>query len=73
MEKGLVEIMEQLKSEYDDKVSKVVGFGTRISDIKCDFCGKKTSEVKKMIAGDRVFICNECVEICMEIVKDETE
>jgi ATP-dependent Clp protease ATP-binding subunit ClpX len=37
----------------------------------CSFCGKAQHEVKKLIAGPTVFICNECVELCMKIVREE--
>ena len=39
----------------------------------CSFCGKSQHEVKKLIAGPTVFICDECVELCMDIIKDETK
>ena len=38
--------------------------------IRCSFCGKKQQEVKRIVAGPGVFICDECVELCMEIVHD---
>ena len=37
----------------------------------CSFCGKSQHEVKKLIAGPAVFVCNECVELCAEIIHDE--
>lgn len=37
----------------------------------CSFCGKNQHEVRKLIAGPTVFICNECVELCMDIVKED--
>ena len=37
----------------------------------CSFCGKSQHEVKKLIAGPTVFICDECVELCMDIIKEE--
>ena len=37
----------------------------------CSFCGKSQHEVRKLIAGPTVFICNECVELCMDIVREE--
>jgi ATP-dependent Clp protease ATP-binding subunit ClpX len=37
----------------------------------CSFCGKSQHEVRKLIAGPTVFICNECVELCMDIVKED--
>ncbi|MBA3060092.1 MAG: ATP-dependent Clp protease ATP-binding subunit ClpX, partial [Nitrospirae bacterium] len=39
--------------------------------LKCSFCGKGQDEVKKLIAGPAVYICNECVELCNEIMADE--
>ncbi len=37
----------------------------------CSFCGKSQNEVKKLVAGPDVFICNECVDICNEIITDD--
>ena len=37
----------------------------------CSFCGKSQHEVKKLIAGPSVFICDECIDLCNEIVHDE--
>ena len=37
----------------------------------CSFCGKSQNEVKKLIAGPSVFVCNECVELCNQIIRDE--
>ncbi|SHK15957.1 ATP-dependent Clp protease ATP-binding subunit ClpX [Hathewaya proteolytica DSM 3090] len=48
--------------KYDDK-----------KQIKCSFCGKTQEQVKRIIAGPGVYICNECVELCSEIVSDELE
>lgn len=39
--------------------------------LKCSFCGKGQAEVKKLIAGPTVYICNECIELCNEIIADE--
>jgi len=39
----------------------------------CSFCGKSQKEVKKLIAGPTVFICDECVELCMDIIKEENK
>jgi ClpX C4-type zinc finger len=39
--------------------------------IRCTFCHKATTEVKKMVAGPGVYICNECVSLCVEIIGDE--
>lgn len=47
--------------------------GNRTNDIKvyCSFCGKNQDEVRKIIAGNGVFICNECVALSQEIIKEE--
>lgn len=37
----------------------------------CSFCGKSQHEVRKLIAGPKVFICDECVELCMNIITEE--
>src|ERR1041384_5976613 len=37
----------------------------------CSFCGKSQHEVKKLIAGPSVFICDECIDLCNEIIRDE--
>ena len=39
----------------------------------CSFCGKSQHEVRKLIAGPSVFICDECVELCMDIIREETK
>ena len=49
--------------------------GTRERDsfdrVRCSFCGKQRNEVKKLIAGPNVYICNECVDLCREIVQED--
>jgi ATP-dependent Clp protease ATP-binding subunit ClpX len=39
--------------------------------LRCSFCGKSQNEVKKLIAGPTVYICNECVDICNEIMAND--
>ncbi|MBC7088560.1 MAG: ATP-dependent Clp protease ATP-binding subunit ClpX [Tissierellales bacterium] len=39
--------------------------------LRCSFCGKSQNEVKRLIAGPNVYICNECVELCQEIIEEE--
>ena len=39
----------------------------------CSFCGKSQHEVKKLIAGPSVFICDECVELCNDIIREEVQ
>ena len=53
------------------------GSGNDSSDSKstlyCSFCGKSQHEVRKLIAGPTVFICDECVELCMDIIREESK
>src|SRR5574340_953455 len=39
--------------------------------VKCSFCGKSQKQVKKLIAGPGVYICDECIDLCNEIIDDE--
>ena len=41
------------------------------TDLTCSFCGKDQEQVKKLIAGSGVYICNECIELCYEIIQEE--
>ena len=45
----------------------------RTGELRCSFCGKSQNEVKKLIAGPTVFICDECVELCNDIIAEEYE
>ena len=45
--------------------------GSSIKLLYCSFCGKSQHEVKKLIAGPSVFICDECVELCNDIICEE--
>jgi hypothetical protein len=47
-----------------------VGSGDSKNTLYCSFCGKSQHEVRKLIAGPTVFICNECVELCMDIIDE---
>ncbi len=47
--------------------------GDRKNTLYCSFCGKSQHEVRKLIAGPTVFICDECVELCMDIIREETK
>ncbi|AYF54275.1 ATP-dependent Clp protease ATP-binding subunit ClpX [Clostridium botulinum C] len=49
-------------SKYDDK-----------KQLKCSFCGKSQEQVKRLIAGPGVYICDECIDLCSEIIADEFE
>jgi len=49
-------------SKYDDK-----------KQLKCSFCGKTQEQVKRLVAGPGVYICDECIELCSEIIEEEFE
>jgi ATP-dependent Clp protease ATP-binding subunit ClpX len=51
-------------------MSKTTG-GDSKNTLYCSFCGKSQHEVRKLIAGPTVFICDECVELCMDIIREE--
>jgi ATP-dependent Clp protease ATP-binding subunit ClpX len=54
----------------DDKHSKGDG-GDKL--LYCSFCGKSQHEVRKLIAGPSVFVCDECVELCNDIIREEVQ
>ncbi len=56
-------------------MSKVSGSGNgdTKNTLYCSFCGKSQHEVRKLIAGPTVFICDECVELCMDIIREENK
>src|SRR5512143_4009233 len=45
----------------------------RSNNLTCSFCGKSQDEVKKLIAGPMVYICDECIELCNDIIAEETK
>ena len=53
-------------------MSKAAG-GDSKNTLYCSFCGKSQHEVRKLIAGPTVFICDECVELCMDIIREENK
>jgi ATP-dependent Clp protease ATP-binding subunit ClpX len=54
-------------------MSKSTSSGDSKNTLYCSFCGKSQHEVKKLIAGPTVFICDECVELCMDIIREESK
>lgn len=48
-------------------------FGDEKGQLKCSFCGKVQEQVKKLIAGPGVYICDECIELCNEIIEEEMQ
>ena len=43
------------------------------NNLFCSFCGKNQKDVKKLIAGPAVYICDECIQLCSEIIEEENE
>jgi ATP-dependent Clp protease ATP-binding subunit ClpX len=54
-------------------MSKEASTGESKNTLYCSFCGKSQHEVRKLIAGPTVFICDECVELCMDIIREENK
>ena len=50
-----------------------VGSSDSKNTLYCSFCGKSQHEVRKLIAGPQVFICDECVELCMDIIREDSK
>ena len=50
-----------------------VGGGDSKNTLYCSFCGKSQREVRKLVAGPTVFICDECVELCVDIIREENK
>lgn len=63
-EKTLFSIVEKAK-----KYEELIKFPHK-AELCCSFCGKSQSTFKKLIAGPNVYICNECVELCVEILAE---
>jgi hypothetical protein len=53
--------------------ASALSFSTRENPLYCSFCGKSQHEVRKFIAGPTVFICDECVELCLDIIGEENK
>jgi ATP-dependent Clp protease ATP-binding subunit ClpX len=52
-------------------VNKLFKFNEEKGQLKCSFCGKTQDQVRKLVAGPGVYICDECIELCTEIVEEE--
>ena len=50
-----------------------IGSSASKTSLYCSFCGKSQHEVRKLIAGPTVFICDECVELCKDIIHEENK
>ena len=68
--KGPIEQVFERRTET--RMSKV-GTSDSKNTLYCSFCGKSQHEVRKLIAGPTVFICDECVELCMDIIREENK
>ena len=63
-----LEIPSFLRNQEEDHDKK-----EKSSTSYCSFCGKSQHEVLKLIAGPKVCICDECVDLCVDIIKEEKE
>jgi ATP-dependent Clp protease ATP-binding subunit ClpX len=61
-----------MRAENRTFMTKLSGSDTK-STLYCSFCGKSQHEVRKLIAGPTVFICDECVDLCNDIIREETK
>ena len=61
-------------AEYDvKKIDPIFVEETKEKGVRCSFCGKNQYHVERIIAGPNVYICNECVELCDEVLQDIAE
>lgn len=71
------DLMALLKAQYEvDDVLAVDGEGAESAEspsLICSFCGKNEHEVKKLVGGETAFICDECVVLCMDIIREEPD
>ena len=63
--------IEALMAALGEEGIQVTDGAAETSDPSCSFCGKTRPEVLQLIAGPRVFICNECVQLCVRVVSIE--
>jgi ATP-dependent Clp protease ATP-binding subunit ClpX len=54
-------------------MDEVMNKNTKNTELVCSFCGKSQSEVKKLIAGPSVYICNDCIALCNEIIEEDNQ
>ena len=57
---------EDLKSEMDKRHEMLLK-----GELYCNFCGKKQSEVKNLVAGPNVYICDQCIILCVDIIREK--
>ena len=77
---NLLEVLLKLEAHLDWTIRESLTLPARLSapkakgdELRCSFCGKLQSEVEKLIAGPTLYICNECVSICNEIIREGGE
>jgi len=58
--------------KYEEQLMKYSN-DNKNSNVVCSFCGKRDDQVKRMLAGRNGYICNECIELCTEVLKDEED
>ena len=70
--KNLLKI-QRAESGLDRTIRKLTGENSSENrqNIRCDFCGKQVEAVTRMIAGPSVYICNECIKLCSEILAED--
>jgi ATP-dependent Clp protease ATP-binding subunit ClpX len=59
------------KDLHETRRPEVARIGDGADLLKCSFCGKSQKQVKKLIAGPGVYICDECIDLCNEIIEEE--
>lgn len=68
---GLAPANDERLTTSETEDSNVAKFGDTGELLKCSFCGKSQKQVKKLIAGPGVYICDECIDLCNEIIEEE--
>src|SRR5258708_13681865 len=63
---------DEIERRTETRMSKV-GTSDSKNPLYCSFCGKSQHEVRQLIAAPTVFICDECVELCMDIIRQENK
>jgi hypothetical protein len=64
--------IERILAEERERIERILA-EERERPLRCSFCGKSQNEVKKLIAGRGTYICNECIDICNEIIADDQQ
>jgi ATP-dependent Clp protease ATP-binding subunit ClpX len=66
-------VAQEYRAEVEESYMSKSTTGESKNTLYCSFCGKSQHEVRKLIAGPTVFICDECVELCMDIIREENK